>query len=138
MVRREQTTKDSAGSAKPTVEPKVATVVTPKKKPRKKNRRKQLETTIRRLRASTKPLIPLRVVHTLFKDIAPGKRIQKKALFALREALTNEAHGMFEAAVAIKDSSNKASLTVKHLQAARDVTMLLAGNGTGPRDEEPA
>lgn len=99
---------------------------TDRKKPRR--RRKQVSSQIRRLRLSSKPLVPLSYFQRIFREVAPGYRVQKRALKALRECTEREGHGLFEASLAIMNSSNKHSLTKEHLEAAQHVPMLRMGN----------
>lgn len=122
MVRRTASGVKSEDAAK-------AQAAKPPKAPRKKNRRKQLESQIRRLQKSTKPMLPLSFIRGAFMEAAPGKRVQRSALEALRTAVTAEAHGLFESAKAVMDSSNKASLTIKHLQAVKRIEAVRPGNG---------
>jgi histone H3/H4 len=99
------------------------------KKPRKKNRRKQVESQIRHLRRSTKPMLPLSFIREFFNKEAPGMRVQRSALEALRTAVTAEAHGLFESAAAVMESSDKSTLGVRHLQAVKKVELMRPGNG---------
>ena len=109
------------------VEPTTKTNINTEHKKRKR-RRKQVSSQIRRLRLSSKPIIPLSYFQRIFREVAPGFRVQKRALKALRECTEREGHGLFEASVAVMNSSNKHSLTKEHLEAAKHVPMLRMGN----------
>lgn len=97
-------------------------------KERKRRRRKQMKTEIKRLRRSCAPIIPLSFFKRTFHELAPHLRVQKTALNALREAVEREGHGLFEASLAIMESSKKHSITKAHLQAATNVPTLRLGN----------
>lgn len=118
MVRR---TKPEAVEA--TTKTKINTE---RKKPRR--RRKQVSSQIKRLRLSCKPIVPLSYFQRVFREVAPGFRVQKRALKALRECTEREGHGLFEASLAIMNSSNKHSLTKAHLEAAESIPALRMGN----------
>lgn len=99
------------------------------KKEKRKNKRKQsLPVQIRKLRKKQGPIIPLSFFYRTFREIAPGYRVQKKALKALRECTERESHGLFEASLAVMESSKKQSLTPSHMQAAVDIPLLRMGN----------
>ena len=101
----------------------------PLKPKRRRNKRKQsIPVQIRRLRKKPGPIVPLSYLYRTFKELAPGLRIQKEALKALRECTEREAHGLFEASLAVMESSKKHSLTPAHMEAATNIPLLRLGN----------
>ena len=95
---------------------------------KKRSRRKQASSQIKKLRKSTAPILPLSFFARAFKAQAPSLRIQNSALKAIRESVEREAHGLFESALAVMESSKKNSLTQRHLQAANNIPLLRMGN----------